>query len=45
MRIPAPVCPAVALRPGPYAEVVLHDPDTGRIPAIRQPVDSHGSGR
>ena len=31
VRMWAPVCQAVALLLGPYAEVVLHDPDTDRV--------------
>jgi D-arginine utilization repressor len=34
----------VALLLGPYAEVVLHDPDTDRILAIWNPMSSRGPG-
>ncbi|MFF8772671.1 transcriptional regulator [Kitasatospora sp. NPDC015120] len=40
----APVAQAVALLLGPYAEVVLHDPDTDRILAIWNPMTSRGPG-
>jgi predicted transcriptional regulator YheO len=39
-----PVCQAVALLLGPYAEVVLHDPDTDQILAIWNPMGSRGPG-
>ncbi|MFG2860838.1 transcriptional regulator [Streptomyces sioyaensis] len=44
VRTWAPVCRAVALLLGPYAEVVLHDPDTDRILAIWNPMTSRGPG-
>lgn len=34
IRLWAPVAQAVALLLGPYAEVVLHDPDTDRVLGI-----------
>ncbi|MCX4514554.1 PAS domain-containing protein [Streptomyces sp. NBC_01619] len=40
----APVCQAVALLLGPYAEVVLHDPGTDRILGIWNPLTSRGPG-
>jgi predicted transcriptional regulator YheO len=40
----APVCQAVALLLGPYAEVVLHDPEADRILAIWNPMSSRGPG-
>ncbi|MEV3927440.1 helix-turn-helix transcriptional regulator [Actinomadura coerulea] len=40
----APVGQAVALLLGPYAEVVLHDPDTDRILAIWNPMGPRGPG-
>lgn len=40
----APVGQAVALLLGPYAEVVLHDPDTDRILAIWNPMGSRSPG-
>ncbi|MFF8430613.1 transcriptional regulator [Streptomyces sp. NPDC016566] len=43
-RMWAPACQAVALLLGPYAEVVLHDPDTDRILAIWSPMSSRGPG-
>ncbi|MEU4266254.1 PAS domain-containing protein [Streptomyces sp. NPDC025273] len=43
-RMWAPVGQAVALLLGPYAEVVLHDPDTDRILAIWNPMTSRGPG-
>jgi D-arginine utilization repressor len=39
-----PVCRAVALLLGPYAEVVLHDPDTDRVLEIWNPLTSRGPG-
>jgi predicted transcriptional regulator YheO len=39
-----PVCQAVALLLGPYAEVVLHDPDSDRVLAIWNPVSGRGPG-
>lgn len=39
-----PACQAVALLLGPYAEVVLHDPDTDRILAIWNPMSSRSPG-
>ncbi|MEU7641293.1 helix-turn-helix transcriptional regulator [Streptomyces sp. NPDC039016] len=44
VRMWAPVGQAVALLLGPYAEVVLHDPDTDRILAIWNPMGSRGPG-
>ncbi len=44
VRAWAPACHAVALLLGPYAEVVLHDPDTDRILAIWNPMSSRGPG-
>ncbi|MFE4973324.1 hypothetical protein ACFRAR_14560 [Kitasatospora sp. NPDC056651] len=40
----APAGQAVALLPGPYAEVVPHGPGTDRISAIRSPMTSRGPG-
>jgi D-arginine utilization repressor len=39
-----PACQAVALLLGPYAEVVLHDPETDRILAIWNPTSGRGPG-
>ncbi|MFF7183088.1 PAS domain-containing protein [Streptomyces sp. NPDC008121] len=44
VRMWAPMGQAVALLLGPYAEVVLHDPDTDRILAIWNPMGSRGPG-
>ncbi|KOT84723.1 hypothetical protein ADK70_22590 [Streptomyces rimosus subsp. pseudoverticillatus] len=44
VRMWAPACQAVALLLGPYAEVVLHDPDTDRILAIWNPMSGRGPG-
>ncbi|GGU74632.1 hypothetical protein GCM10010211_45640 [Streptomyces albospinus] len=44
VRMWAPACQAVALLLGPYAEVVLHDPDTDRILAVWNPMSSRGPG-
>ncbi|MFF8772118.1 transcriptional regulator [Kitasatospora sp. NPDC015120] len=44
VRLWAPVGRAVALLLGPYAEVVLHDPDTDRILAIWNPTGSRAPG-
>jgi D-arginine utilization repressor len=44
VRTWAPVCQAVALLLGPYAEVVLHDPDTDRVLEIWNPMTSRGPG-
>jgi predicted transcriptional regulator YheO len=44
VRMWAPACQAVALLLGPYAEVVLHDPDTDRILAIWNSMSSRGPG-
>ena len=44
VRMWAPVGQAVALLLGPYAEVVLHDPDTDRILAIWNSMSSRGPG-
>ncbi|MFE3328942.1 transcriptional regulator [Streptomyces sp. NPDC059176] len=40
----APVCQAVVLLLGPYAEVVLHDPDTDRVLAVWNPMTSRKPG-
>lgn len=40
----APVCQAVALLLGPYAEVVLHDPETDRVLAVWNPMTSRKPG-
>jgi predicted transcriptional regulator YheO len=39
-----PACRAVALLLGPYAEVVLHDPDTDRVLAVWNPLTARGPG-
>jgi D-arginine utilization repressor len=44
VRLWAPVCRAVALLLGPYAEVVLHDPGTDRVLAIWNPYGSRRAG-
>ncbi|MBO8185286.1 helix-turn-helix transcriptional regulator [Streptomyces spirodelae] len=44
VRLWAPVGQAVALLLGPYAEVVLHDPETDRILAIWNPMGSRSPG-
>ncbi|MFF4603621.1 transcriptional regulator [Streptomyces sp. NPDC001339] len=44
VRMWAPACQAVALLLGPYAEVVLHDPDTDRVLEIWNPMSSRGPG-
>ncbi|MEU9041698.1 MULTISPECIES: PAS domain-containing protein [unclassified Kitasatospora] len=44
VRIFAPVCRAVALLLGPYAEVVLHDPATDRVLAIWNPMTPRAPG-
>ncbi|MFB6892040.1 transcriptional regulator [Kitasatospora sp. NPDC056327] len=44
VRLWEPVGRAVALLLGPYAEVVLHDPDTDRILEIWNPMTSRGPG-
>lgn len=44
VRMWAPVCQAVARLLGPYAEVVLHDPDTDRVLEIWNPMGSRGPG-
>ncbi|GAB2745870.1 PAS domain-containing protein [Kitasatospora kifunensis] len=44
MRMWAPVCQAIALLLGPYAEVVLHDPQTDRVLEIWNPMTSRGPG-
>jgi len=38
------VCEAVALLLGPYAEVVLHDPDTDRVLAVWNPLTARAPG-
>ncbi|MGW7575435.1 helix-turn-helix transcriptional regulator [Streptomyces sp. NPDC054765] len=40
----APVCQAVASLLGPYAEVVLHDPESDRVLEIWNPMTSRGPG-
>lgn len=44
VRTWAPACQAVALLLGPYAEVVLHDPNADRVLAIWNPMTSRGPG-
>ncbi|MEU8927702.1 PAS domain-containing protein [Kitasatospora sp. NPDC048545] len=44
VRTFAPVCRAVALLLGPYAEVVLHDPATDRVLAIWNPMTPRAPG-
>ncbi len=44
VRTWAPVGRAIAVLLGPYAEVVLHDPETDRILAIWNPMTSRGPG-
>ncbi|MCX4869756.1 PAS domain-containing protein [Streptomyces sp. NBC_01369] len=44
VRMWAPVCRAVALLLGPYAEVVLHDPETDRVLEIWNPMASRRPG-
>ncbi|MEN3586303.1 PAS domain-containing protein [Streptomyces sp. ZYX-F-203] len=44
VRTWGPAGQAVALLLGPYAEVVLHDPDTDRVLAIWNPMDSRKPG-
>jgi D-arginine utilization repressor len=39
-----PVCQAVALLLGPFAEVVLHDPDTDRVLAVWNPMTARAPG-
>jgi predicted transcriptional regulator YheO len=39
-----PACRAVALLLGPYAEVVLHDPDSDRVLAVWNPMTTRGPG-
>lgn len=39
-----PACRAIALLLGPYAEVVLHDPDTDRVLGIWNPVGGRRAG-
>ena len=39
-----PACRAVALLLGPYAEVVLHDPDTDRVLGIWNPMTARAPG-
>ncbi|MFB7268028.1 PAS domain-containing protein, partial [Streptomyces nojiriensis] len=39
-----PVCQAVALLLGPYAEVVLHDPETDRVLQIWNPMTTRRAG-
>ena len=40
----SPVCQAVALLLGPYAEVVLHDAEQDRVLAIWNPMSTRGPG-
>ncbi|MCX4721862.1 PAS domain-containing protein [Streptomyces virginiae] len=44
IRMWGPVCRAVALLLGPYAEVVLHDPDTDRVLEIWNPMTTRRAG-
>ncbi|MFD6940400.1 transcriptional regulator [Streptomyces goshikiensis] len=44
IRTWGPVCQAVALLLGPYAEVVLHDPDTDRVLEIWNPMTTRRPG-
>ncbi|MFE7595237.1 transcriptional regulator [Kitasatospora sp. NPDC057512] len=44
VRTWSPVCRAVALLLGPYAEVVLHDPATDRVLAIWNPMTPRAPG-
>ncbi|WP_354644483.1 helix-turn-helix transcriptional regulator [Kitasatospora camelliae] len=44
VRMWTPVCQAVALLLGPYAEVVLHDPGTDRVLAIWNPTSGRRPG-
>ncbi|MFC9330432.1 transcriptional regulator [Kitasatospora sp. NPDC057015] len=44
VRTWAPVCQAVGLLLGPYAEVVLHDPDTDRVLGIWNPMTARKRG-
>ncbi|MER8186059.1 PAS domain-containing protein [Kitasatospora sp. NPDC094015] len=44
VRMWAPVCRAIVLLLGPYAEVVLHDPDTDRVLGIWNPMTARRAG-
>ncbi|MFE9846264.1 PAS domain-containing protein, partial [Streptomyces goshikiensis] len=44
IRMWGPVCRAVASLLGPYAEVVLHDPDTDRVLEIWNPMTTRRAG-
>ncbi|WP_405958996.1 PAS domain-containing protein [Streptomyces sp. NBC_00868] len=44
IRMWGPVCHAVALLLGPYAEVVLHDPQTDQVLEIWNPMTARGPG-
>ncbi|WP_314247451.1 helix-turn-helix transcriptional regulator [Streptomyces kutzneri] len=44
LRMWGPVCQAVALLLGPYAEVVLHDPETDRVLQIWNPMTTRRAG-
>ncbi|MFI8391598.1 transcriptional regulator [Streptomyces sp. NPDC085540] len=44
LRMWGPVCQAIALLLGPYAEVVLHDPETDRVLEIWNPMTTRRSG-
>ncbi|MFJ6485952.1 MULTISPECIES: helix-turn-helix transcriptional regulator [unclassified Streptomyces] len=44
LRMWGPVCQAVALLLGPYAEVVLHDPETDRVLEIWNPMTTRRPG-
>ncbi|MFB6562992.1 transcriptional regulator [Streptomyces sp. NPDC056400] len=44
LRMWGPVCQAVALLLGPYAEVVLHDPETDRVLEIWNPMTTRRAG-
>ncbi|MGZ9928280.1 helix-turn-helix transcriptional regulator [Streptomyces sp. NC-S4] len=44
LRMWGPVCKAVALLLGPYAEVVLHDPETDRVLGIWNPMTTRRPG-
>ncbi|MCX4804658.1 PAS domain-containing protein [Streptomyces sp. NBC_01214] len=44
LRMWGPVCQAVALLLGPYAEVVLHDPETDQVLQIWNPMTTRRAG-
>ncbi|MFJ3964794.1 transcriptional regulator [Streptomyces sp. NPDC090036] len=44
LRMWGPVCQAVAMLLGPYAEVVLHDPETDRVLQIWNPMTTRRAG-